>query len=116
MGDTYQAIFDAVGNRIGRPDVGGIVREVCRDAFDISWMKTRIEQEFQTVAYEWQRPSVLFRPSLKIDGNQWCALYGENMQDGVCGFGDSPALALEDFDKSWIARLSQAVTAAQEKP
>ena len=21
------------------------------------------------------------------DGNQWCFLYGNNIQDGVCGFG-----------------------------
>lgn len=106
MSDTYQAIYDAVGQRIGRPDVGGIIERVVRDAFDISWAKTRIEQEFQTVAYEWQRPSVLFRPALSIDGNQWCALYGENLQDGVAGFGDSPALALEAFDKAWVVRLT----------
>ena len=46
-------------------------------------------------------PSVLYRPILRIDGNQWCALYGENIQDGVAGFGNSPYLAMSDFDKKW---------------
>jgi hypothetical protein len=53
------------------------------------------------------RPSYLFRPRLSIDGNQWCALYGDNLQDGVAGFGDSPSLAMEAFDKAWIETLSQ---------
>jgi hypothetical protein len=37
-----------------------------------------------------------------MDGNQWCALYGDNLQDGVCGFGDSPAAAMQDFDMAWV--------------
>lgn len=49
-------------------------------------------------------PSVLYRPRLTIDGNQWCALYGNNLQDGVAGFGDSPALAMEAFDRAWYAK------------
>jgi hypothetical protein len=60
-----------------------------------------IDQVFQ----EWRRPSVLFRPRLSIDGNQWMALYGENLQDGVAGFGDSPELAMFDFDFQWHKRL-----------
>lgn len=23
------------------------------------------------------------------DGNQWCFLYGDNIQEGVCGFGET---------------------------
>ena len=45
------------------------------------------------------RPSVLFKPKIYKDGNQWCTLYGENLQDGVAGFGDSPNEAMLDFDK-----------------
>jgi hypothetical protein len=52
-----------------------------------------------------QRPSAVFRPSLSIDGNQWCALYGANLQDGVAGFGDSPTDAMWDFDRNWSAKL-----------
>lgn len=46
-------------------------------------------------------PHVLMRPAVFPDGNAWCALYGENLQEGVCGFGDTPALACADFDKNW---------------
>jgi hypothetical protein len=52
-----------------------------------------------------QRPSAVFRPALTIDGNQWCALYGGNLQDGVAGFGASPVDAMWDFDKNWHAKL-----------
>lgn len=47
------------------------------------------------------RPSYLYKPRLLIDGDQWCALYGENLQDGVAGFGKTPAEAYAAFDKAW---------------
>ncbi len=53
-------------------------------------------------------PSVLMRPGLFFDGNRWCALYGANMQDGVAGFGDSPAAAMNDFDRHWRASIAKA--------
>lgn len=56
-------------------------------------------------ALEGQRPFILLRPRISIDGNQWCALYGENLQDGVAGFGDSPELAAWDFDKAWCEKI-----------
>lgn len=55
----------------------------------------------QEIGATQMRPSMLLRPRLSIDGNQWCALYGENLQDGVAGFGDSPEAAYADFDKEW---------------
>jgi hypothetical protein len=55
-----------------------------------------------------QRWSFMLRPRLSIDGNQWCALYGENLQDGVAGFGDSPEAAYDAFDKAWVAKLPTA--------
>lgn len=57
------------------------------------------------VAEAQARPSVLYRPSLSIDGNKWCALYGENLQDGVAGFGDSPEEAMKAFDAEWREKL-----------
>lgn len=32
-----------------------------------------------------------------LDGNQWCALLGENIQEGIAGFGLSPKEALESL-------------------
>lgn len=31
---------------------------------------------------------------LMLDGDQWSALIGENLQEGICGFGDTPRDAL----------------------
>lgn len=46
-------------------------------------------------------PAVLFRPRLFLDGNKWCALYGEDLMDGCGGFGDTPEQAMADFNKNW---------------
>lgn len=48
-----------------------------------------------------QRPSVIYRPSIGRDGNQWSVLYGDNIMEGVCGYGDTPEKAMADFDKNW---------------
>jgi len=55
------------------------------------------QQEFNLVS--------LLRPRLFIDGDQWCCLYGSNVQDGVCGFGESPIDAVYDFNKAWNRKL-----------
>lgn len=55
------------------------------------------------VAQQQMRPSAIYRPALSLDGNQWCALYGANLMEGVAGFGDSPAAAMQEFDKAWGA-------------
>ena len=64
-----------------------------------------VQEAWQQVAYEQMRPAVLFKPRLFPDGNQWCALLGESLQIGVCGFGDSPADAMWDFDRQWNTKL-----------
>ena len=47
----------------------------------------------------------LLKPKIFIDGDQWCVLYGEDLQSGVVGFGDSPTLATYAFNKAWGAKL-----------
>src|SRR5687767_15736670 len=49
-----------------------------------------------------ERPSYWLRPALERIGRKWRALYGENIQDGVAGFGDTPDEAFADFDKRWF--------------
>ena len=41
------------------------------------------------------------RPRVFPDGDQWCALYGEYLMTGVCGFGDTPSDACAAFDIAW---------------
>lgn len=63
------------------------------------------KESVREAAAEHARPSAVFKPRLSVDGNQWCALYGENLQDGVAGFGNSPAEAMWDFDRAWGEKL-----------
>jgi len=51
-------------------------------------------------------PSVMYRPAISVDGNKWCALYGDDLQCGVAGFGNSPYEAMCDFNKQWYAKLT----------
>lgn len=81
-----ETIYEALRVHLARP---------C-DAFAMA------AQDFSITALEMRRPSVLFRPALSIDGDQWCALYGDNLQDGLAGFGDTPAQAMVDFDAAFL--------------
>lgn len=58
------------------------------------------------LSHELLRPFRMMKTALSKDGNQWCVLYGDNLQDGVAGFGDSPDLASRDFDKNWYQSLT----------
>lgn len=101
----YQAIYDAVRSRISG-DVASVARDVMWQMFDISHQKALLQEQVSIVGYEMSRPSAIFRPTLSIDGDKWCALYGGNLQDGCAGFGDSPDLAMAAFDKAWHERLT----------
>jgi hypothetical protein len=46
-------------------------------------------------------PHILYGASIKIDGDMYCCLLGENLQEGVAGFGKMPKEACEAFDKEW---------------
>jgi len=51
------------------------------------------------------------------DGDQWCILKGENIQEGTCGFGDTIPEAFADFvsDIPYCRRSSAAWTKEDEK-
>lgn len=100
MGDSYQAIYDAVRSKMSGGNIGDVVREVAQNAFDTSWAQDAIKSEFLTVAYEMQRPCVLFKPVLSKEGDAWLAIYGD-LPTGVVGVGKTPAEAMADFDRAW---------------
>lgn len=106
MSDVYQATHDALRVRLGNCDVGSAVESAAREAFGMAnHHMACVAQYYAEAAYEQKRPSVLFKPSLSIDGNQWCALYGLNLQDGIAGFGHSPEEAMANFDIAWSTKL-----------
>ena len=43
----------------------------------------------------------LLKPKVGIDGNQYYVLYGEDLQSGIAGFGDTQMLAIYDWNKSF---------------
>ena len=104
MTDNYQAVYDAVRSRFSNFD-GRFLTEEIVHRFDFSHQAEIIKQDFLNVSYEMQRPSVLFKPRVFMDGNSWCALLGDDMQNGVVGFGNSPEEATVDFDIAWYKKI-----------
>lgn len=74
MSDTYQPIYDAFAHRL---------------------------HDLDLVVSEYKRPCVLFRPKIYMDGDMWCALYGDDLVRGVAGFGATPEIAMRQFDIAW---------------
>ncbi len=76
---------------------------------DFYWeMRTRAaQQELANAQDSIPTPFTKLRPRVFLDGNQWCALYGADLQEGVAGFGDSPAEAMAAFDAAWFAKVSR---------
>lgn len=107
MSDAYQAIYDATRSRISGGNISDAVEAAMRNA-NIGECAYMIQQSAQQAISFYESPSAIYRPALSIDGNKWCALYGDNLQDGVAGFGDSPALAMSDFDKQWYSKIKGA--------
>lgn len=62
---------------------------------------------FTEMIYKQECPHVLMKPKIYLDGNKWCALYGDTIQEGVCGFGDTPAEAANNFDLQWWRGLDK---------
>lgn len=98
----YQPIYDAVRSKISNGDIGHAVESALRNVGDYA------NQAFQQIPWSfhgYERPSAIYKPNLSLDGNSWCALLGENIQIGCAGFGESPDLAMQDFDKKFVAKL-----------
>lgn len=103
MSDNYQAVYDAVRSRFNGCDTSNAIESAIANAFSNGYVIPEVVRACMAdVANEMTRPFVLLRPKVFPDGDQWCALYGDNLQDGVCGFGDTPAKAATQFDIEWL--------------
>lgn len=102
MSDSYQPIYDAIRSKISNGDIGTAVENALRNVDEYAL------NAFRQIPYafeKYERPSAIYRPNLSMDGIMWCALYGENLQEGCSGFGESPDLAMHDFDKNWTKKV-----------
>ena len=68
-------------------------------ADEIERLRARVE------VLEQFRPSSRLRLEPYLDGDKWCVLHGLNIQEGVCGFGDTPEEARDAFDAAWPKAL-----------
>lgn len=109
MGDSYQAIYDAVRSRVHGGNVAEAIQSAIREA-NIGHYFRLAQDEFafntRRVAEAMQRPSALYRPDISLDGNKWCALYGRDPMEGIAGFGDTVDAAMADFDKNWLSQIA----------
>src|SRR5208283_4709713 len=101
MSDSYQATFDAVRSQFRYCDASRVIQEVAAQQFDFSHARAILQEQIGAVGSEMSRPSVLYRPSIGMDGTKWCALYGDDLMHGIAGFGDTPDEAMRDFDNAW---------------
>ena len=69
-----------------------------------------IAKHYNIMREELLRPSIKFQQSLKIsiDGDKWCVLMGDNLMEGVVGFGDSCQLAMNDFDINFNKEIKKS--------
>ena len=79
---------------------------------DVSNYAAQAVEAIQEAAGHASRPSTLYRPTLSADGDQWCALLGANLAEGVAGFGDTPDLAMIAFDKAFYTERTPAAKRA----
>ena len=101
MGNS-QEVYNAVIQSFRGFNAQQLISEIS-SRMDISFAVDHIRRSIEEAV---TAPSTLFRPKIYMDGNQWCALYGENLQDGVAGFGKSPADAMANFDANWDKKIT----------
>ena len=75
-----------------------------------------IAKDFGIATLQMRRPFVLLRPKMFPDGNKWCALYGDNIHDGVAAFGDTPDAAALQFYIEWKNAKADRVTTTKAAP
>lgn len=72
-----------------------IVRKI-NQAIDL--LKTEQLSQASQIAME---PFTLYHPKIFPDGDQWCVLLGDSIQEGVTGFGDTPRKAAVAFNHNF---------------
>ena len=100
----YQAVYDAVRSCFSGCDVGSVLTDVTQQAFDVSNVVQLAHEAIGRISCEMTRPSAIYRPVLYQDGDSWIALYGEDLQIGVVGCGETPEAAMAAFDQTWNNR------------
>ena len=111
----YQAIYDAVRSRLNNCDVGSVIEGAIRQALDTGNLIPLAQEAIGILSNAYDRPSAIYRPRLFVDGDKYCALYGENLVEGCAGFGDTSEAAMWDFDKNWRQQKAPHIRVRNEE-
>ena len=84
-------------------------------SFEMEVIKEAICSEMAIIRAALAAPHVLYKPTLKPDGTEWCALLGDDLMVGVAGFGDTPEAAMKAFDEAWRNEGTPAARLAEER-
>ncbi len=70
-----------------------------------SFHSEQVRTAFMELAYDLGRPSRTMKPRVYVAAHGgWCAVYGDDVQSGVVGYGDTPEAACQAFDKEWVSK------------
>ena len=74
------------------------------------WNETLQHQEKMNILIEQVEYNkfMMLKPKVSIDGNQYCVLYGEDLQVGIAGFGATLYLAILDFNQQFYIPIKKA--------
>ncbi len=75
-----------------------IQRQIASDAMHQNFLTG---EHARMILSEQNDPYLLMKARLSKDGDQFCFLYGENIQEGIAGFGETPAKAALAFNREW---------------
>jgi len=117
MSDNYEAVYNAVRSRFNGCDTSQAVESAISNAFSNMYVIPEVVRGcISEAAIEMMRPFFLLKPKVFPDGDMWCALYGENLQEGVAGFGETPAKASTQFDIEWLNSKAKKQTSSYKMP
>ena len=60
-----------------------------------------MQERFHGYLSDLSRPSIVMKPKIYQDGDSFCCLFGENIQQGIVGWGETPEKAMGEFDRIW---------------
>lgn len=76
---------------------------------DYSYYFANMAESFKET--EWLRSMYIafngLQGDLKVDGNQWCATSGDWPEHNITGFGDTPALAMNNWYSNYFTQKAK---------
>ncbi len=101
--ETYQSIYDAVRASLRNTDIGAAVEDAIRN-IGIDYQVSQLRSTIESIAYEYQRPCVIFKVEPKASLGDDGKLYWHTRYGDVAGIGESASEAMYNFDNQWVKK------------